>query len=93
MAERTRRYCDHPDAGCIRAWHVAAVRRGDSAEQLTAQFAKECHARLHGLHVLLFNSGQIAEAGAVALADGCRLWAITDQISTRMVGQICDLSL
>ncbi|MGH9251585.1 MAG: tyrosine-type recombinase/integrase, partial [Acidimicrobiales bacterium] len=60
--DEIRRYCEHPDVGYIRASHVAAVRRGDTAEQLVALFAKQCQARLHGLHVLLFNIGQIAEA-------------------------------
>jgi integrase len=57
-----RRYCEHPDAGYIRASHVAAVRRGLGPEQLVAQFAKACQVRLHVLHVLLFNIGQVAEA-------------------------------
>ncbi|MGO9158735.1 tyrosine-type recombinase/integrase [Mycobacterium sp.] len=54
-----RRWCALPEAPRIRAGHVHRTRRIHDPAVLAPLFEKECHGRLYGLHVLLFNTGQI----------------------------------
>jgi integrase len=60
FGEEIRRWCARPEAALIRAGHVHSTRRNHNPAELPAQFEKQCLTRLHGLHVLLFNTGQIS---------------------------------
>ncbi len=59
FGEEVRRWCALPEAPLIRAGHIHSTRRNHDPALLPAQFEKQCRVRLHGLHVLLFNTGQI----------------------------------
>ena len=59
FAEETRRWCALPEAPLIRACHVHSTRRIHDPAVLAPLFQKQCMGRLHSLHVLLFNTGQI----------------------------------
>jgi integrase len=61
FGEQIRRWCALPEAGIIRAGQVHSTRRNHDPDVLPAEFEKTCLSRLHGLHVLLFNTGQICE--------------------------------
>ncbi|MER6316436.1 tyrosine-type recombinase/integrase [Streptomyces sp. NPDC001581] len=61
FGEEIRRWCAMPEAGIIRAAHVHGNRQNQDPAVLTATFEKACLSRLHGLHVLLFNTGQVDE--------------------------------
>ncbi|WP_327724319.1 hypothetical protein [Streptomyces europaeiscabiei] len=61
LAEEIKRYCARPDAGFVRASHVSNARRRMPMEQLAGIYQKACLTRLHGVHVLLFNIGQVPE--------------------------------
>ena len=60
FGELIRGYCRRPDAGFIRASLVHGARSGQDPQVLADQFGKACRARLHTLHVLLFNIDQVA---------------------------------
>ena len=59
FGEEIRRWCALPEAPLIRAGHVHSTRRIHDPAVLAPLFEKQCLTRLHGLHVLLFNTGQI----------------------------------
>jgi len=59
LGQEVRRWCALPEAPLIRAGHVHSTRRNHDPAVLAALFEKQCLTRLHGLHVLLFNTGQI----------------------------------
>ncbi len=73
FGEEVRRYCTRPEAGFIRASHVKNARRDTPLEQLTLQFEKDALGRLHRLHVLLFNVGQVTQIPLANLRS-CPLW-------------------
>ena len=60
FAEEIRRWCALPQAPLIRACHVHSTRRNHDPNLLPAQFERQCLTRILGLHVLLFNTGQIS---------------------------------
>ncbi|SCF67771.1 hypothetical protein GA0115260_1010918 [Streptomyces sp. MnatMP-M27] len=47
--------------GSLRASHVSNARRRMPMDQLAEIYQKACLTRLHGVHVLLFNIGQVPE--------------------------------
>jgi integrase len=59
FGDEIRRWCTHPNAPVVRASHIHSTRRIHDPAVLVRQFEKACLTRLHGLHVLLFNTGQI----------------------------------
>ncbi|MFE5947069.1 hypothetical protein [Streptomyces sp. NPDC056480] len=61
LAEEIKRYCARPEAGFVRASHVSNARRRMPMDQLAEIYQKACLTRLHGVHVLLFNIGQVPE--------------------------------
>src|SRR6266851_3818592 len=73
FGEEVRHYCARPEAGFIRASHVKNARRDAPLEDLARQFEKATLSRLHGLHVLLFNSGQVSQIPFPSLRP-CPLW-------------------
>jgi hypothetical protein len=73
FGEEVRHYCAHPDAGFIRASHVKNARRDTPLNELARQFEKAGLTRLHGLHVLLFNVGQVTRVPLPNLRPG-PLW-------------------
>lgn len=73
FGEEVRDYCARPEAGFIRASHVKNARRDTPLEELARQFEKAAVTRLHGLHVLLFNVGQITQVPLPSLRP-CPLW-------------------
>ncbi|MFE2245510.1 tyrosine-type recombinase/integrase [Streptomyces lavendulae] len=73
FGEEIRRWCAMPEARTIRAAHVHRNRRDTDPATLTAEFEKACLSRLHGLHVLLFNTGQVKEPPFHGLKT-CELW-------------------
>jgi integrase len=60
LAEEVRRWCARPEAPLIRACHVHSTRRNHDPGLLASQFERQCLTQLLGLHVLLFNTGQIS---------------------------------
>jgi integrase len=60
FGDEIRRWCTTPEAPLIRAGHVHRTRRDHDPAVLPAQFERQCLTRLHVLHVLLFNTGQIS---------------------------------
>ncbi len=60
FGEEVRRWCALPEAQLIRAGHVHRTRRDHDPAALPVQFERQCLTRLHVLHVLLFNTGQIS---------------------------------
>ena len=73
FGEEVRHYCARPEAGFIRASHVKNARRDAPLEDLARQFEKATLHRLHGLHVLLFNVGQVSQIPLPSLRP-CPLW-------------------
>ncbi|TJZ99839.1 hypothetical protein FCI23_44300 [Actinacidiphila oryziradicis] len=73
FGEEIHRWCAMPEARTIRAAHVHRNRRDSDPATLTAEFEKACLSRLHGLHVLLFNTGQVKEPPFHGLKT-CELW-------------------
>lgn len=73
FGQEVRHYCARPEAGFIRASHVKNARRDTPLEDLARQFEKATLSRLHGLHVLLFNVGQISQIPLPSLRP-CPLW-------------------
>ena len=69
FGEEIRRYCARPEAGFIRASHVKNARRDTPLEELARQFQKDALSRLHRLHVLLFNVGQVPQIPLPSLRD------------------------
>jgi len=61
FGEEVRQYCARPEAGFVRASHVKNARRDAPPEELARQFERAALTRLHGLHVLLFNDGQVSQ--------------------------------
>ncbi|MFE7040793.1 tyrosine-type recombinase/integrase [Streptomyces atratus] len=61
LAGEIKRYCARPEAGFVRASHVSNARRRMPMVQLAEIYRKACLTRLHGVHVLLFNIGQVPE--------------------------------
>lgn len=59
FGEEISRWCAFPQAPLIRANHVHSTRRIHDPAVLAPLFEKQCRGRLHALHVLLFNTGQI----------------------------------
>src|SRR6266568_1619270 len=59
FGEEISRWCALPEAPLIRASHVHSTRRIRDPAVLALLFEKQCRGRLHALHVLLFNTGQI----------------------------------
>jgi integrase len=60
FSEEIHRWCALPEAPLIRAAHVHSTRRIHDPAVLAPLFEKQCRGRLHSLHVLLFNAGQVA---------------------------------
>jgi integrase len=56
------RFCAHADAGTVLAIGADRASRDKPAMQLAASFQQASIAKLHTLHVLLFNTGQIGDA-------------------------------
>ncbi|MYS85451.1 tyrosine-type recombinase/integrase [Embleya scabrispora] len=61
FADEIRRWCALPEARIVRTAHVHRTRRNHDPSVLVTEFEKACLTRLHVLHVLLFNTGRIAQ--------------------------------
>jgi hypothetical protein len=73
FGEETRRWCALPEAPLIRTLHVHSTRRNHDPAVLAPRFEDQCRARLHSLHVMLFNVGQIAREPVRGLR-GAVIW-------------------
>ncbi len=61
FGDEVRQYCARPEAGFVRASHVMNARRTSPPEELARQFERAALTRLYGLHMLLFNDGQVTQ--------------------------------
>ncbi|MFE7216825.1 tyrosine-type recombinase/integrase [Streptomyces sp. NPDC057611] len=61
FSEEIRRWSLLPEASVIRAAHIHSTRRVHEPSVLVSQFERASLSRLHSLHVLMFNTGQISE--------------------------------
>jgi integrase len=73
FGEEVRRWCALPEAPLIRAVHVHSTRRNHDPAVLAPRFEDQCRGRLHSLHVLLFNAGQVAREPVRGLR-GAVIW-------------------